>query len=272
MKTEIIKKIIYFLLTINYICIFHFNIKAQNNYTMGKKTTFVKPTFTKKTRLTITDTKDGNMVIIDTILSEQASVEAVIKKLGYSTNGEITPKVKNFTTDRNVKISVKEFIESPELQSLSQIEDMGDFPPEVKQNNPNDRERGASIEGVTYIKGAPRTRISIEQPDFIDAAILNQKNEDLLNAKRLNVQNFSISPNYKEAHYEFSWDILEKNDTWINIYDAVGLAVYSEFMANYEGHFQKMLHEFSIFTKGTFFVLITQPNKKFVTKVTFKED
>lgn len=113
----------------------------------------------------------------------------------------------------------------------------------------------------------PSIHVSIVGFDFFDSNTVNNIDPDLLNAKRLNITDFTVQLSFVEGNYRFKFNLAERGDTWFNVYDVVGLPVYTEFLYDYEGSYDKLLKPFNIFSKGTFLVVITQPGKKFTQKL-----
>lgn len=109
--------------------------------------------------------------------------------------------------------------------------------------------------------------ITTSDCDVFDTNTLNQKDNELVNAKPLHVYNLSLSPNYNEGFFNLQFNCTEKKPTWIQIFDIVGVPVYIEFIPSFDGSFSKMLSKLSLLNKNTYLIAIKQEGTKYTQKI-----
>lgn len=187
-------------------------------------------------KITTTTTQNGNV-----------KVEEKIIKINTKTSPEYTP------LDKKAKTEIQ--IQPPTFS-----------PP---ANTPKNEKNYVFEQKTTDLQHPqPTVNITIASPDMFDASTINQKDPDLLNAKTLEIKDFMITPNYEQGYYSFKFKLPQPpQNTWLRLYDIVGTEIYAEYFQNASGNFEQMLPDFNLYKKGTFLVLITQENKKYLQKI-----
>lgn len=120
------------------------------------------------------------------------------------------------------------------------------------------------------IKSYPKFTVTVATTDIFDLNTLDEKAAWLQMASGLPVENFLVSPDYNKGEFLFSFDLAEvAEDTKMEIFDVVGLPVYSEDLSELSGSYSKFLPDFNLYKRGTYLVMITQKStsQKFTQKV-----
>ena len=85
-------------------------------------------------------------------------------------------------------------------------------------------------------------------------------------ADNLEIGSMKFHPNPSDGKFTLSFNVSEKGDTGISIYDINGKNVYSENLFNFEGTYKNEI-DISGESKGTYFLKITQGNKMSTRKI-----
>ncbi len=128
----------------------------------------------------------------------------------------------------------------------------------------------SNVEENRSIKSYPKFTVTIATTDIFDLNTLDEKESWLQMASGLPVENFMVSPDYNKGEFLFSFDLEEvAEDTKLEIFDVVGLPVYSEDLSELTGSYSKFLPDFDLYKRGTYLVMITQKStsQKFTQKV-----
>lgn len=121
----------------------------------------------------------------------------------------------------------------------------------------------------SMIGDLPSLQVTVGDLDMYDALTVHRSNIALLNARPLPIANFSIKPEFNEGFFRFIFDITQKGDTQLFIYNLAGHSIYQEKLAITAGTYSKTIPFFSLAVKGVYYVVITQAGQKFMKKVTF---
>ncbi|MGB0932062.1 MAG: hypothetical protein ACPGVB_14860 [Chitinophagales bacterium] len=120
------------------------------------------------------------------------------------------------------------------------------------------------------IKSYPKFTVTVATTDIFDLNTLDGKADWLQMARGLPVEKFIVSPDYNKGKFLFRFDLAEvAEDTKMEIFDVVGLPVYSEDLSDLTGSYSKFLPDFNLYKRGTYLVMITQKStsQKFTQKV-----
>ncbi len=83
---------------------------------------------------------------------------------------------------------------------------------------------------------------------------------------RLSVNNMNFYPNPGNGRFNLSFDLPEKGNTVISIFNVEGKSVYEETLNNFQGHYQKEI-DISAQPKGAYFVRLQQNEHASLKKI-----
>jgi len=219
----------------------------------------------KQIRLLITDSNDGVVTTIDTLLQPQVEVDLVLEKLGYG--HQDLAKSQNTKKGRRVTIATEEILK-PMPQKNLQLDWETINPAPTQEMIPINTETYTHLGGggTRIESGTPNIKISVADLDLFDLSALEAVDPSLKDAKRLAITNFSVRPDFKEELYRFTFAIPNGQYAEFKIYDVLGHLVTEETIT---GFYDKTHPKFTIYTQGTYLVLIKQDGKKYTQKITF---
>lgn len=90
--------------------------------------------------------------------------------------------------------------------------------------------------------------------------------ETLVDENSLEVENISFYPNPNNGKFNLKFNVDNKGNTEIKIYDINGKEVYNELLKNFKGNYDKAI-DISTEGKGTYFLNITQNGKVLNKKI-----
>jgi hypothetical protein len=111
------------------------------------------------------------------------------------------------------------------------------------------------------------TKVEIDKPNEADKLMLKKAGAKVEDAETtLKPGDLTFYPNPNDGKFELSFDVPEKNDLVIKIYDMNGKEIYSDKRKNFEGSFSDQI-DISKNGKGTCFLQIRHGSKKLTKKV-----
>ena len=109
--------------------------------------------------------------------------------------------------------------------------------------------------------------MSTEKPEAVELVELQEQNENIPTPKReLDANNLSLYPNPSSGRFTLSFELEDKGNTSIRVYNETGREVYSEQVKDLKGTYNKEI-DISGNPQGVYFVQVPQGKKGFTRKV-----
>ena len=109
--------------------------------------------------------------------------------------------------------------------------------------------------------------IEIDSITEEEATKVNENAEPALRVQNdLAMDNFSFYPNPSAGQFNLKFDLAEKGNLEVYIYDQMGSVVYSERMSGFSGKYNKII-DLEMFSDGLYFMQIMQGDKSFSKKL-----
>lgn len=85
-------------------------------------------------------------------------------------------------------------------------------------------------------------------------------------AKELSVNKIEFAPNPNNGQFNLNFELPEKKDTRIMVFDQMGRKVYEELISNFNGNYRNQI-DISTQPNGVYFLIIAQQDKQFTRKI-----
>jgi membrane-associated protease RseP (regulator of RpoE activity) len=174
-------------------------------------------------------------------------------------------KVMDFDFDTDVNINGIEIEELKRLEELKNLEDVHFFDGSngerviIKHIETDDNTDGEVREFHMVIS---LSDVTTEEAQALSAA----SGEDFSGQSSLEMARFEVGPNPNNGLFKLSFELPSQGETQIRVLDLNGEEVYRENLGNFQGRYDKDF-DISKFSKGVYFLQITQGDRAFTKKV-----
>lgn len=178
--------------------------------------------------------------ITDTIIDSSDSI--VMKHLGKINDPEMAKVIKEMESNSNGKPMRKMVIINDDNEPTS-----------------NGNKKQSKSEVKIIIK-----KVDVQDPSASERKLFQK--EQISSESNLNLKWINLFPNPSNGHFNLTFDLQEKGNTEVVIYDLAGKILYQEQLKDFNGSYHKEI-DLTEGSKGVYFLKVLQGNKAILKKI-----
>lgn len=168
----------------------------------------------------------------------------------------------------NDKIGYKDTPKPLVIGELPPI-DQSNLPPPPKQTYHTLPKNTGIIQSTNNASANnPNVTVTLGELDMFDHSSIQKKYPELLNYEPLIITRFTVTPDFTQGYFRFSFETPDETEYSLNIFEVLGTQVHHESLIGKS--YSKLIQSFHVYKKGTYLVVISNKNKKFTQKITIE--